>query len=68
MTKLICIENFHEQLTINKIYDGKPDNKDFDKKEGWYIEEFNNAYYWYPDRCFMLLSEWRQQQIDSILG
>lgn len=75
-TKLICIETYLDQLVINEIYDGRIDNitttpttyDSINNETGWYVKEKGtNLMGWFPERCFMLLSEWRDKQIDSIL-
>lgn len=67
MIKLICINTSYyiRELSENKIYEGKKDA--MIDEEGWYIKFDDNKVFWYPKKCFMPLSEWRDKQINSIL-
>jgi hypothetical protein len=66
-TKLICINASYwiHDLSETGIYEGEADTSGTD--EGWYIRFEDDRWFWYPKRCFMPLSEWRDKQIDSIL-
>ena len=66
-TKLICISVYNDQLILYNVYNGKSDETETKPQEGWYVEWQDNQLFWFPLRCFMFLSEWRDCQIDSIL-
>ena len=70
MTKVICIKNSmpgrtigYKYLTIGKVYSGEPR---FDVN-CYLLTDDNNETCLYHKSNFMLLADWREKQIDSIL-
>ena len=54
-------------LELHKTYDGFYDNDPDPLLCGWYIDTGNPLMEWFPEDCFIELSIWRDQQINSIL-
>ena len=72
--KLLCISTHgDEQLTLNGIYDGDIsyftiDTSNHKFQDGWNVNNEDGSFKgWYSIPHFMLLSEWREQQIEIIL-
>lgn len=67
ITKWVCIQNVilsPNLFILGTIIDGGLNKR----KEFYYLKSDNGVHYHIPnhDRYFMPLSEWREQQIDSI--
>ena len=70
MIKILCISNLYEMtdttwngIEIGKTYDAVKENKN-----SYFIERRIGVLYKYPKHLFILLSEYRNQQINSILN
>lgn len=65
--KIRCVdtEDWFSDLTINKIYKDYDDDKNYNY---FLIFDDKNYIKWYPKRLFKFLDEYRNDQIDKLLG
>jgi hypothetical protein len=75
MIKIVCINknlppswNSNNYLNIGEIYEAKPEY--IGLQLGYRINKANKltrVKFWYPETCFITLSEWREQQMKSVI-
>jgi len=66
MIKVICISDKESRLTFNKIYDAEVMNYEFYGEYYCLINDIGVKTHYYTNR-FKLLSDWREQQIKSVI-
>jgi hypothetical protein len=76
MTTIVCINPFHKGMNYYNITKCKkysfdetvnPDHPMSWGEPGYWIIDDNNQQRKLPKECFILLEEWREKQIDSII-
>lgn len=71
MTKLICVGLHLDHLILYEIYDGYfcVEDEFIGLTNSWVVQEKTTGFFGsFPKECFVLLSDWRNNQIDSILN